>query len=357
MTTQIYYFSGTGNSLSVARDLAAQLDARLIAIPRVMDRATLTPEADCVGLVFPVYHKGLPLILQRFVEKLTGLDHKYIFGACTYGDTSGMAIPHLQRLVRSRGGHLAAGFGVHMPFNYLTPAPVLRGFFSAFTLREVALEKQRALVAEAPAKIGGIAAAVKARQSGAYEIICDPLTRLADALNLNESLGKWVWLKVAGVEESTALSFIESRQLMDRAFQADENCNGCGVCAKICPVGNIEMAEQAGAPHARPAWQQRCEQCFACLHWCPQAALQFGDTTAGKQRYHHPDVKLADMLKAAPSTTGEPGMGDGSGAPPTCSHTIRARGEIPVVQFTPVLDAHLGVGTLSFTCVSRKEQI
>ena len=243
MTTQIYYFSGTGNSLSVARDLAAQIKARLIAIPRVMDRDTITPDADAIGIVFPVYHKGLPLILQRFVEKLAGLDQKYVFGACTYGDTSGMAIPHLKQLVRSRGGHLAAGFGVHMPFNYLTPAPVLRGFFSAFTLREVAPEKQRALVAEAPQKIQEIAAAVKARQSGTYEIVCDPLTRLADALDLNERLGKWVWLKVAGVDEPSALSFIESRQLMDQAFQADENCNGCGICFQVCPVGYIEMAE------------------------------------------------------------------------------------------------------------------
>jgi len=299
MTTQIYYFSGTGNALSVARGLAAQLDAQLIAIPRVMDCASITPEADAVGLVFPVYHKGLPLILQRFVEKLTGLDNKYIFGVCTYGDTSGMAIPHLQRRVRSRGGVLAAGFGVHLPFNYLTPAPVLRGFFSAFTLREVALEKQRALVAAAPQKIHEIATAVKARRSGTYVATADVLTRLADALDLNERLGKWVWLKVADVEEPTTLPFIESRQLMDHAFQADENCNGCGICAKICPVNNIEMVEQTGAPHARPAWQHRCEQCFACLHWCPQEALQFRDTTVGKRRYHHPDVKLADMLRAA----------------------------------------------------------
>ena len=104
MTTQIYYFSGTGNSLSVARGLAAQIDASLISIPHVMDCASITPDADVVGLVFPVYHKGLPLILQRFVEKLTGLDTKYVFGACTYGDTSGMAIKHLRQLIRSRGG-------------------------------------------------------------------------------------------------------------------------------------------------------------------------------------------------------------------------------------------------------------
>ena len=30
-------------------------------------------------------------------------------------------------------------------------------------------------------------------------------------------------------------------------------------------------------------------------------------------------------------------------------------GEIPIVQITPVLGAHLGVGALGFACVSAKE--
>jgi MinD superfamily P-loop ATPase len=117
---------------------------------------------------------------------------------------------------------------------------------------------------------------------------------LADALNLKESVGKPIWLKIAGVNERTELSFLESRQLMDQAFQADENCNGCGVCARVCPVSNIRMVDD------RPVWQHRCEQCFACLQWCSQEAIQFGSKTSGGKRYHHPDVKLADMLHLTP---------------------------------------------------------
>ncbi len=294
MNSELYYFSGTGNSLAVARDLAESLGATLRSIPAVMAQESVDLEADVAGLVFPVYHKGLPLIVKRFVERLVHLDGLYLFAVVTYGDTPGLTLQHLADLVAARGGRLAAGFGVHLPYNYLTPTPTLQGFFDAFTLRDVPLETQRALIAEAPDRIEEIATYVSARKPGDLEVISDPLTRFADRLGLPETLGKWVWLKVAGAKEVPAdVSFIESRQWMDCAFFADELCISCGLCADVCPVDNIRLID------GRPQWQHRCEQCFACLQWCPQAALQFGEATAGKQRYHHPDVTLRDMLRAA----------------------------------------------------------
>lgn len=80
---------------------------------------------------------------------------------------------------------------------------------------------------------------------------------------------------------------------MDAAFFTDERCNGCGTCVRICPAGNVELVS------GRPRWSGHCDQCMACAQWCPTQALQASKKTARFERYHHPEVKLADMLRLA----------------------------------------------------------
>jgi ferredoxin len=292
MQPEIYYFSGTGNSLAVARIIATKTGGEIIAIPSVMNSETICPSSDSVGLVFPVYHGGLPLLIQQFVEKLVSLDNKYIFGVCTYGDSPGLALEYLEKRIQSRGGVMAAGFGVHMPYNYITPSFSVQDFLGSFTLREIPPEKQQILFAEAWKKLETICGDVNNRRAGTIEKDAVLISRLVDAVNLHDSIGKSVWLRIAGVTEQTGLPFRESIQRMDSAFFSDANCKGCGTCARVCPVGNINLLNK------RPVWQQHCEQCFACLQWCPSKAIQFGNNTAGKQRYHHPDVKVEEMFNS-----------------------------------------------------------
>ena len=274
----------------VARDISARTGAQLVPISSLMDKPVSAAGAGALGFVFPIYHGGLPLMLTRFIGKMEIPGDPYLFGVGTYGDHPGLALQYLKELLGMRGGRLAAGFSVHMPYNYLTPPAGLKNFLGSFTLREIAAGQQQELFTAEKEKTARIAEYINARRAGVLETDTEGITRLADALNLKETLGKSTWLKIAGVRERTQLSFLESRQLMDRGFHVDESCSGCGICARVCPAGNISMA--AG----RPDWQQRCEQCFACLQWCPEEALQFGSASSGKKRYHHPEVNLADML-------------------------------------------------------------
>lgn len=82
---------------------------------------------------------------------------------------------------------------------------------------------------------------------------------------------------------------------MDRSFWVDEKCDGCGICKAVCPSGNIDL------PGERPVWLHHCEQCLACIQWCPQEAIQFGKKTPRYKRYHHPEVTLKDMLAVTPT--------------------------------------------------------
>jgi flavodoxin len=97
MGSVIYYFSGTGNSLVVARDIAIRLGAELVSIPSVMDDEKIVSNSEVIGIVFPDYHSGLPNIIKRFLGKLDDLQGRYVFGVCTMGgDGPGLAMHYLK---------------------------------------------------------------------------------------------------------------------------------------------------------------------------------------------------------------------------------------------------------------------
>ena len=76
----------------------------------------------------------------------------------------------------------------------------------------------------------------------------------------------------------------------DKDFWTDGNCNGCGICLKVCPANNIIMND------GKPQWQHKCEQCVACLQWCPEKSIQYKKATAKRGRYHHPDVEVTELF-------------------------------------------------------------
>ena len=254
MNTKIYWFSGTGNSLAVAKALhESMVDSELIPISRAMK--SIPEPADRIGLVFPVYGWGPPRLVERFVRKLNAAPGATIFAVVTYAGNQGDTLGILRRMLQKRGLNLAAGWGVKMPENY----PPMGG--------APAPEKQREINGEAAEKIVQIVSELKASPHGVVE----------------QSL--WLWRLLSKVIYPGFRWFVPRA---DRWFRADENCNGCEICAKVCPVDNIEME------NGKPKWTGRCEQCFACLHWCPQEAVQYV-RSKGQPRYHHPDATLPDF--------------------------------------------------------------
>ena len=93
MKTSLYYFSGTGNCLKVARDLSGKLEnAEVISIPKAISNKQLATDADTIGIIYPVYMWGMPLIVVDFINKLMPKESTYIFAIATYGGMSGSSL-------------------------------------------------------------------------------------------------------------------------------------------------------------------------------------------------------------------------------------------------------------------------
>jgi len=68
LKTNIFYFSGIGNCLQIARELGQKLeDTEIIFIPKVIS-GEINLAADRIGFVFPQYH-CVPLnIVKKSLE-------------------------------------------------------------------------------------------------------------------------------------------------------------------------------------------------------------------------------------------------------------------------------------------------
>jgi Pyruvate:ferredoxin oxidoreductase and related 2-oxoacid:ferredoxin oxidoreductases, delta subunit len=282
MSVVVYYFSGTGNSLAVARAIAEKVGGTLVPIASVVEQDRITTDADTVGIVFPVYYVGLchiPLIVGRFVGKLENIGDKYVFAACTFGGGAGRTLILLDEMVRARGGRLAAGFGVQMPQN---------AFDKPFENRDKIIRKSKE-------KISAIAECVNARQNRPLRVdgpgirqVVDLLDRLANFPPTRPFFVRPIY-RMAKCEGNPDMSFADVTLNLDRSYTTDENCVGCGTCAKVCPVRNVEMA------NGKPVWHHRCENCLACINWCPKKAIHGYGELPGHRRYRHPEVKLSDV--------------------------------------------------------------
>jgi len=258
MKTSIYWFSGTGNSLWIAKQLAAHLQADLVPIATTATEKPVTAQGDAVGIIFPVYMFGTPLIVNRFAARLRPAPGAYIFAVATYGGIPGAALEILDSTLRSNGTGLAGAFGIRMPGNY-TP---LYGAMSA--------NRQEKMFMAAKKQTEAIAESVSRRETAHFGGVGHRL-----ALPFFRALYRAGSPRVPG---------------MDSGFLSTSRCNGCGICEKVCSQRNIRMENM------RPAWLHHCEQCMACLQWCPEEAIELGKATVGRKRYRCPDSRASDFF-------------------------------------------------------------
>jgi ferredoxin len=256
MTGTIYYFTGTGNSLAAARTIAESLgDMSLVPISSTAGKGA--QGLGVTGLVFPLQFCGLPEVVRRFAGRLDLDLSEYTFAVVTRRGGPSRALCQLRDIFGAGGWVLDAGFLLNMPGNY-TP------------LFDVpSREKQAAILEAASGRLSGICAAIRSRA-----------THTDRESMLERMIGHEIYHM-----------WIESIGSRDGRFHLTDGCTSCGVCAGVCPVGNITI--EGG----RPVWHGRCQQCFACFHFCSEKVIQFGPKTVKRGRYHHPDTRPDDIAR------------------------------------------------------------
>jgi ferredoxin len=186
------------------------------------------------------------------VEKLNIAEGTDIFAVVTMGAFGKGSVKALAELLKEKGLALRYGTGILMPANYIIK-------YDPATLGAKSDEKTKKKLIKVDSK----------------------LRKIAD-----EIAGGVQKVKVGSVTKKTLYTDIAS---LDSDFRVTEKCTGCGICAQVCPVSNIEMKNE------RPVWLHHCEHCVACISWCPTAAIEYGQDTQKRTRYHNPLVKSTEL--------------------------------------------------------------
>lgn len=256
MKTTIFYFSATGNSLYVARELAKLLgDVTLVPI----NAQTIKQEHSLplqVGFVFPVYFCGIPNLVRDFIQALNISPKTYVFSISTFAGGDYLSHQQIDELLMEKQVKLSYHAFIVMPGNYQLMYPT------------ASKEKQIQLFTKAKAKLGCIAEEINKQQVKPFKHKVGILAKM---------LG-YYYRKMYQISGGKDYNFIVT-----------EACIRCGLCAKVCPVNNISMQD------GKPVWQGQCQLCLACLHWCPSQAIQYQNKTAKKGRYHHPEITAEDI--------------------------------------------------------------
>lgn len=268
----IFYFTGTGNSLWVAKELSIIFGEPLISIADELRKETRElvyslENGESVFLVYPVHSWGPAVPVMQFLSQwhLKGGKNSSIYSLSTCGDECGHTDKMIRKALRRRGLSLSAAYSIQMPNNYI--------LLPGFDVDKKEVENRK--LGQAPQQLKAIVESVKT--------------------HANSNADLYVRGPIPFLKSRLVYPLFARLAIQKNAFYATDNCIDCGLCATMCPTGTISLRADG-----RPQWAKgSCVQCLACIHYCPVRAIEYGKISLKKGRYHHPEMKKnrLDVLK------------------------------------------------------------
>ena len=248
----IFYFTGTGNSLYVAKEL----DEKIISIPQIIKEKRLEFSADSIGIVCPVYGHEMPGMVKEFICRAS-FETDYLFAVLTYGAHHGGAAEIADLFFRDAGKKA----------DYITTIEMVDNFLPAFDM-----EEQMAMDKQVEKHLNEIKARLQAKSQGIQKA------------SLAEKAAHKMYLKMVKNAPETVWA----------AFRVTDKCVGCGICTRVCPAGCIHLENQYAVHEP-----EGCQVCYACVHACPKMAVQFALPQPEKNpaaRYRNEHVTLCELV-------------------------------------------------------------
>lgn len=250
----VFYFTGTGNSLYIAKEL----DANRVSIPQAIKKGELTWEADSIGIVCPIYGHEMPAMMKEFIRRAE-LKTDYLYVVLTYGEQHGGAAEIAASYLESIGKQAA----------YINSIKMVDNFLPAFDMEEQ-VKKDKKI----PQHLVAIKADLERRK------------KMIQKAGLKDKAVHKMYLEMVKGQPETLWS----------VFKVTDDCIGCGICIKVCPGGCIHLEDQSAVHDSK-----ECQACYACIHACPKLAIQFAlpqPEKNPKARYRNEHIQLKEIVAA-----------------------------------------------------------
>ena len=252
----VFYFTGSGNSLYVAKHLSAQP----LSIPQVLQGDQFEFEADEIGFVFPDYQGRAPSIVQEFAQKVK-LKANYMFTVITYGLDNCLVTELWEQYAKQYG----------ISFDYINVVLMQVVFLTMFDQ-----DQQRTLAAEKDeeGQIAKVVEDIESQRKWIYEFTPEQHQRGEMLMNMVSRYPIYPARSQTLFRVETAL------------------CIGCGTCVDVCPKGLYRL-DSTGVVH-----EGDCVYCLSCANNCPQKAIKLNMERNPEARYRHPKITLPEIKRA-----------------------------------------------------------
>lgn len=248
---QIHYFSGTGNSATVARwmeeeALAGNWNCTVTHIGKIdrLNPAKPDPSAT-LAFISPVHGFNYPPVMINYLLRFPkGKNRVWLLntragmrlGKMITPGLSGITFYFAAIVLLLKGYRIRAMLPVDLPSNWISVHPGLR-------------EKSIVFLHE--------------RNHKRVKNFCQQVYSGKSCFRATREVLQDLLLAPVAV-----LYYVTGRFVFAKTYYASADCNQCGICIKGCPVQAIIMVDQ------RPYWTFNCESCMKCMSNCPLKAIE-----------------------------------------------------------------------------------